>query len=113
VLPEWYRGRQISGLIHPPPIGVSLAVELVQGRPTELISAGQAVDVALGSVDVQDVLIRNPLLGQFEPFSLALDAEAAHWLISLTDSERPEGPRTVTAVVDALQARIITVRESP
>jgi hypothetical protein len=99
--------------MHPPAIGVSLAVELIQARPTELISAGQAVDVALGSAEVQDVLIRNPLLGQFEPYSLALDSEAAHWLISLTDSERPEGSRTLTVVVDALRARVITVRESP
>jgi len=112
-LHDWYRGKLTSAFIDTPSIGVTLPVELVDGRPPGLISAGQAVDVALGSRDVQDAVVRNLRLSLFSPAELAYDAAATQWLVSLTDAGNPSGSRRITVVIDALKAEIVEVRESP
>jgi hypothetical protein len=110
---DWYRGDAHLPFVDTPGIDVELPIELVGGRAPEMTSGPQAIDVALGSVVVQDVVIRNPTFGQLQPVTLALDAAAGLWRLSLTDSEHPEGVRRVTVIIDALDALVLEVEQTP
>jgi hypothetical protein len=110
---DWYRGDVHFPFVDTPGIYVELPVELVGGRAPEMISGAQAIDVALGSEIVRDVVIRNPMFGQLDPVALALDAAAGEWRLTLSDSEHRDGIRRLTVIIDALDARVLEVQQAP
>ena len=111
-LHDWYRGPLQTGFIDPPSIEVELSAELRDGRSVALLSASQAIDVALGDATVQDILIRNPMLRDYEPFSIAYDELTLQWRLVLTDTQSNAGAHAVTIVIDAMGARVLEVRRA-
>jgi hypothetical protein len=109
----WYRGREDPDAVRHDPIVASLAVELTEARDPLLISPGQAVDVALSSSAVQDLLRAWPRIPQFAPVSLVFDPALEEWSIGLTYGGGTPGERGVIVVVDARSAAIIAVRDQP
>ena len=81
--------------------------------PTAPAAARQAVDVALSSVAVQDMLRTRPRIPQFSPVSLVFDSALEEWSIGLTYGSRTVSERVVIVVVDARSAEITAVRDQP
>jgi hypothetical protein len=116
----WNRGKEDGNEVSHDPIVVRLAVELTGGRDAELISPGQAIDVALGSELLATAIRGNPRIPDFAPTILRLDQAAGRWIVGMTIDEHrarlSEGQiraRQVVVVVDARSATVLSASEEP
>jgi hypothetical protein len=108
---DWYRADEDPDVVQHDPLVTSLAVTMTGGRDPRLISAGQAIDVALQSPAVQALLIANPRVQQFAPTSVSYDDAEEQWLLSLSFFDRVAGQHDVVVSVDAREATMVAVTD--
>lgn len=108
----WYRGAEDLDAVNHDSLVVKLVVKLKDGRDPGLLSAGQALDVALGNGQLRSQITAYPSVPDFVPTSVVLDEDRGQWVIG-AGFERAAGAEPITIRVDARTARIVQVLEKP
>jgi hypothetical protein len=110
----WWRGKD-PGEDRPgnDSIAVLLPIEIIDGRDPSFISAGQAVDVALGVEMLQEQLRARPEVRWFAPTGIDFDEAAGTWTVGATFFADTPNERHVGIVVDARTAEITGTHEDP
>lgn len=87
---------------------VELGVQIVDGRPPDFISPGQAIDVALRAPALQRLLERYPTVREWIG-STVVKVEDGRWTVGLAGGDG----HSVRVIVDPMEATILDVIESP
>lgn len=105
----WWRGDEEMDTVRHEFLLVSLVVLLEDGRDPALISPGQAIDIALQSPALQDLVLRYPAVPDFAPLEITFDTTTSRWTIHAVFGSRTTSPKSFTVVVDAQTATIVEV----
>ncbi|HET9851809.1 MAG TPA: hypothetical protein VFP56_04805 [Candidatus Limnocylindrales bacterium] len=108
----WWRGDEDMDSVQHESLVANLVVDLMDGRDPALISAGQAVDVALSDTQLQAQLLEWPDVPNFVPTTIVLDETREEWIFG-AGFERASNVRPITIRIDAREARIVAVANEP
>jgi hypothetical protein len=106
---SWWRGGEDPELVHDP-IEVRLPVAIVDGRDPGLLSAAQAIDVALVDPDFRRLLEANPSIQDWDmPVAVRFDMASSLWEVGL----RTKDGNGVVVHIDSATAGVVRVEETP
>ena len=108
----WSRGDEEIGIDENPTVEVRLPIEIVDGRDMQVISPGQAVDVALASDELRAIIRAHPQIDQLSSTYLSLDEVTKRWTLLVSYPEGFDQIEGLLVTVDGVAGTIISIEKA-
>ena len=103
----WARGDEDIEPGTSPTVEARLPIEIREARDMAIISPGQAIDVALASAELRDILRLHAQIDQLSSTYLSLDENTRRWTLLVSYPDAAEDIEGLLVTIDGVAATII------